>query len=95
MANPATERQLDLLEAIRALTAERGFPPTLAELSARMGMQAPGGAASGVLALVAKELLQVEPRTARSMKLTELGMAALEVRHASHGRPFPLKANEI
>lgn len=77
MVPPATDRQLDILEAVRQLGIERGFPPTLSELSARLAMKAPGGAASGVKALVAKGLLSVLPRTARSMMVTPAGAEAL------------------
>ena len=90
MATEATERQLDILDAIRKLTEERGFPPTLPELSARLGMRAAGGAASGVTALVAKGLLDTQERTARCMRVSPAGLEALANRerarlHANQG----------
>ncbi len=72
-ATQVTSRQREMLRAIRDLTAARGFPPTLHELSARLGMKAPGGAASGLQALIAKGCLTMEPRTARSMMMTPRG----------------------
>lgn len=73
----ATARQLEILRAIASLTEVRGYPPTLHELSWSLGMKAKGGAASGLKALVAKGLLHVEPRCARSMVITDGGRDAL------------------
>lgn len=73
-----TDRQREILRLIRALTASRGFPPTLHEVSAGLGMKAKGGAASGIRALVTKGLLTVLPRVARSMTLTQAGQRAAD-----------------
>lgn len=77
MASEATSRQLEVLRAIRELSQALGFPPTLHELSARMGMAAAGGAKSSVTALSKKGLLHVHPGKARGMTITDDGMAAL------------------
>ena len=75
---PPTDRQVVILRVIRDLSAERGFPPTLQELSARLNLSAKGGAASQVKALSAKGLLTVFPRTSRSMLVTEEGLKWIE-----------------
>ena len=87
MAAPATDRQRELLRAIQGLTDARGFPPTLAELSSRLGMLAPGGAASGVKACVSKGYLTVIPRTSRSMQLTPEGLAEANRNESAQTQP--------
>lgn len=72
-----TKRQGVILKTIQDLTAELGYPPTLLELSARLGLAAKSGCASQVKALATKGLLTVRPRTARSMLLTAEGQAWL------------------
>lgn len=75
MATSATTRQEEILKAILTLSKEKGFPPTLQELSASVGATSKGGAASGVQALVKKGLLTITPRIARSMVLTPAGLS--------------------
>jgi SOS-response transcriptional repressor LexA len=76
---PATQRQEEVLVTLHKLTKELGFPPTMVELSVAMGCSPKSreGMASNVRALKAKGLVTTKPRTARSMTLTEEGLAVI------------------
>jgi SOS-response transcriptional repressor LexA len=73
MVTEPTKRQLEILTAIEELMQEHSIPPTIGEVSSYMGMGAPGGCASGLVALQKKGLLAMLPNKARSMHFTELG----------------------
>ena len=65
-----TEPQRSTLQAIRAFTAKRGFPPTMKELGDILGV-APASAHEQVNHLVRKGYLRREPRKARSIEIVE------------------------
>jgi SOS-response transcriptional repressor LexA len=70
--NPTT-RQRQVLQAIRDYTAANGYPPTVRELCARLGISSNNAIADHVAALRRKGMLRPAPgvKTARSLVLTE------------------------
>lgn len=48
---PVTKRQAAVVRTIVALTAQQGYPPTIRELAAKMGISSPNGVACHLRAL--------------------------------------------
>jgi len=48
---PPTKRQAAVVRTIVALTAQQGYPPTIRELAAKMGISSPNGVACHLRAL--------------------------------------------
>lgn len=68
--NEITEPQRKTLNEIRFFLNERGFPPTIKELSAILGISH-SSAHDQVSQLVRKGYMKREPRKARSLAITE------------------------
>jgi len=66
-----TDRQLEVLQAIRQLSA-RGYPPTYRELSAALGIRSNNGVRDHLRALENKGAITRAPGLARSIVLTEI-----------------------
>ena len=67
--HPLSPRQRQLCDVIERLTADRGFPPTLAECAAVMKVH-PSRAAQIATSTVKKGWLLREPKVARSWRVT-------------------------
>jgi repressor LexA len=66
---PATERQRRILEVIRALTAERGYPPSVREIGERVGLSSSSTIHAHLKALERRGLISrdaTKPRALRS-----------------------------
>jgi repressor LexA len=70
MAKRLTKRQQTVLEAIREWIREQGYPPTIRELGARLGIKSLRGVTTHLDAIARKGFLKREPR-ARSIRLLE------------------------
>lgn len=66
---PPTERQAEVLEAIVELTRRKGYPPSLRELGARVGLRSTNGVRDILVALERKGLLRFEARKSRSLRV--------------------------
>jgi SOS-response transcriptional repressor LexA len=75
---PPTTRQGDVLRFIASSTAERGFPPTLREISDGVCIVSTNGVSDHLAALSRKGLVTVTPGVARGIVLTAKGKAWLE-----------------
>lgn len=62
-----TDRQLDVVQAIRRLTALHGYPPTLRELGADLGIASTNGVNDHLKALENKGAIRREPLKSRSI----------------------------
>lgn len=62
-----TSRQEEVLEAIRAFTAERGYPPTLRDIARAMGIDSTNAVSDHLASLEAKGRITRTPKTARSI----------------------------
>jgi len=65
----AGERREQVLAAIEALTAERGFPPTLRELGARVGLRSMSAVRFQLCQLEAEGRIAVAPGLARGIRV--------------------------
>lgn len=70
MARQITEKQKLILDYISQSVEERGFPPSLREISAYFGIQSTQGVLRHIEALEKKGLIKRDARTARSLQLT-------------------------
>ena len=61
-----TDKQAEALEIVRTMTRRRGFPPTLVEMAAEMGLSV-NAVVSRIAALVRKGRLRKAPRKARGI----------------------------
>ncbi|MBI4341122.1 MAG: transcriptional repressor LexA [Candidatus Omnitrophica bacterium] len=71
MAKQLTKRQLTVLDTIRTWIRQRGYPPTIRELGAQLGIKSLRGVTTHLDAIAKKGFLKREPR-ARSISLSDL-----------------------
>lgn len=76
MSAKVTPRQFQILMCIRYLIETDGLHPTVEDVSRGVSCSSPGGARSGIAALVKKGLVRQRPRVARGISLTPEGEAA-------------------
>ncbi len=77
-----TERQREVLKFLHRATEERGFPPTIVEIGAALGIVSTNGVYAHLQALLAKGYLKRTPTTSRSFVLTDLARYAIGVKSA-------------
>jgi repressor LexA len=65
---PATQRQDDILEAIRAFTAENGYPPSLREIGGRVGLSSSSTIHAHLKTLERRGLLSRDATKPRAMR---------------------------
>src|SRR5580698_7167148 len=65
-----TDRQQTILDFISASVRERGFPPSIREISAQFGIQSTQGVQRHLDALEKKGYVKKDPRAARSLQVT-------------------------
>lgn len=75
-----TDRQADVLNAIREVLERDGRPPTIRELGERLGIRATNGVNDHLKALERKGYVVREPRMSRTLRVIEQtdGAAVLE-----------------
>ncbi|MFD1383828.1 transcriptional repressor LexA [Rhodanobacter aciditrophus] len=66
-----TKRQSDVLETIREFINETGFPPTRAEIAARLGFKSPNAAEEHLKALSKKGAIEMLSGASRGIRLIE------------------------
>lgn len=82
MADAPTARQLEVLAAIFASKERRGFPPTIRELCDQLEMSSTNAMNDHLVALIKKGLLERAKQSARSLRITRLGLDYLTARAA-------------
>ena len=70
-AEPLTERQGEILKLIRDLTEATGFPPTRAEIAAKMGFRSVNAAEQHLRALARKGALDILQGASRGLRVRE------------------------
>jgi len=65
---PATERQRKILDAITALTAEQGYPPSVREIGERVGLSSSSTIHAHLKALEKRGLIQRDPTKPRALR---------------------------
>jgi repressor LexA len=78
-----TPRQRQVLAAVDALALERGYPPTLRELGAALGIRSLNGVNDHLRALERKGLLTRARMHSRTLVLTAAGRTALAEQEVS------------
>jgi SOS-response transcriptional repressor LexA len=73
--DPLSARQRQLLNTIERMTADRGFPPTVAEAAREMKLH-PSRIHQLAISTERKGFLTREPKTARSWRVTRPAPAA-------------------
>ena len=71
MAKQLTKRQTTVLDTIRAMIRQRGYPPTIRELGKQPGIKSLRGVTTHLDAIAKKGFLKRESR-ARSISLMDL-----------------------
>ncbi|SBT18893.1 LexA repressor [Marinomonas gallaica] len=66
-----TKRQSDVLETIREFIIETGFPPTRAEIAARLGFRSPNAAEEHLKALCKKGAIEMLSGASRGIRLVD------------------------
>src|SRR5271170_4462369 len=72
-----TQRQQMVLDYIRQSITDRGYPPTLREIGARMGIRSTNGVNDHLRALERKGYLTREDMKSRALRPTNIGAPAL------------------
>jgi len=66
-----TQRQSDVMETIRDFIDETGFPPTRAEIAAKLGFRSPNAAEEHLKALAKKGAIEMLPGASRGIRIIE------------------------
>jgi repressor LexA len=66
-----TARQRQVLDFLRRSLAERGFPPTIAEIAAHFGLRSPNAAAQHLRLLARKGAIEITPGLSRGIRLMQ------------------------
>jgi len=74
-----TPRQRQVLDFVTACLERRGYPPTLREIAAHLGIRGTLGAAKHLDALERKGLLRKSPGSSRGLSLTGRGTPAVSL----------------
>ena len=69
---PLTQRQVEVLDAIRRSIAERGFAPSTRELAAQFRWSSPAACECHLRALERKHRIRRFPRVARGIQLLDV-----------------------
>ena len=85
-----TQRQQMVLDFIRQSIHDRGYPPTLREIGARMGIRSTNGVNDHLRALERKGYLTREDMKSRALRPTNLGVQVL-----GSGVPSEPVANDV
>lgn len=66
-----TERQTEVLELIRSIIEETGFPPTRAEIAQRLGFKSANAAEDHIKALAKKGAIEIVAGASRGIRLAQ------------------------
>src|SRR6201999_1085898 len=80
-----TQRQQMVLDFIRQSITDRGYPPTLREIGARMGIRSTNGVNDHLRALERKGYLTREDMKSRALRPTSLSTIANGASSAANG----------
>src|ERR1700753_2154436 len=80
-----TQRQQMVLDFIRQSITDRGYPPTLREIGARMGIRSTNGVNDHLRALERKGYLTREDMKSRALRPVQLPLGANGSAHGGEG----------
>lgn len=90
-----SKRRMAILRAVRALKERHGMPPSYRELMEAVGLKTVSAVSHHVQALQQMALLNHTPRVARSLTLTERGVALLDGASAAVAEAFQVVRFQI
>src|SRR5215475_9477547 len=90
-----TQRQQMVLDFIRQSIADRGYPPTLREIGARMGIRSTNGVNDHLRALERKGYLTREDMKSRALRPTGLAGTGLGNGDASLAAQLPANDDDL
>src|SRR3954463_10057957 len=88
-----TARQQMVLDFIRQSISDRGYPPTLREIGARMGIRSTNGVNDHLRALERKGYLTREDMKSRALRPTGLASVSANV-NGGDDNVVPIRAND-
>jgi repressor LexA len=89
-----TERQSEILELIRTIIEETGFPPTRAEIAERLGFKSANAAEDHIKALAKKGVIEIVPGASRGIRLAHSAPVGLPiVGQVAAGNPILAQEN--
>ena len=77
LLEPLTERQSEILKLVRDLTESSGFPPTRAEIAAKMGFRSVNAAEQHLRALERKGALEILQGASRGLRVKDKAAARI------------------
>jgi len=80
-----TDRQQRILDAIRAYTAERGYPPSVREIGERVGLSSSSTVQSHLKTLERRGLLKRDPTKPRALVASSTGSRPLDFARGDNG----------
>src|SRR5258708_3386559 len=89
-----TQRQQMVLDFIRQSITDRGYPPTLREIGARMGIRSTNGVNDHLRALERKGYLTREDMKSRALRPTGLSSGPQGLQTDATGGASPAPAND-
>lgn len=87
VSKPPTKRQLEVVQAIEALTEDKGYPPTTRELGDALGIRSTNAMTDHLKALRKKGLVTWKPRCSRTLRV--VGSDEVDLTAASGPRTCP------
>jgi repressor LexA len=66
-----TDRQQEVLNFLGQYLREKGYPPTVREIGAHLGIRSPNGVAANLVALEKKGIIARDKNVARGIRITE------------------------
>ena len=91
---PLTNRQAEILALIQDFMEEAGFPPTRAEIAAKLGFRSANAAEEHLRALERKGILDILPGASRGIQLKQAGLPGLPlIGRVAAGSPILAEEN--
>ena len=80
-----SDRQLDILKYIQRALEDHGYPPTIREIGAEVGLRSTNGVAEHLRSLIRKGYLEKEDMKSRALTPTDKARAVTSPAHHSNG----------
>jgi repressor LexA len=85
-----SQRQSEVLELIKVIVANRGYPPSVREIGERLGLRSPSTVHSHLSSLVAGGFIRRDPTKPRAIEVVDLGTSEEPAVTSEPTRDVPL-----
>lgn len=89
MARKITKRQQQIYEFIRSYQTEKGYPPSVREMAAAVGLSSPSTVHAHLSALEAHGLIKRDKTKPRALEVFEQGNGIVNTEDATEGKALP------